>query len=146
MGDAAPRIGLVLGAGGVAGGAFHVGVLAAIAHATGWDPRSAHTIVGTSAGSITGASLRAGLPAADLLARAQDRPLSAEGQRVMQKVGPIRQPPSLRPVRNARAPADMAATLARAVRRPFAARPSALLAALLPEGSISTDMIAEGIG
>jgi NTE family protein len=146
MPDRAPRIGLVLGAGGVAGGAFHAGVVAAIAEATGWDPRRATHVVGTSAGSITGASLRAGFPAADLLARAQDKPLSAEGQRVMLKVGPIAQPPSLRPVRTARAPADMVATLARAARRPFAARPSALLAALLPEGSISTDMISEGIG
>ena len=63
MGDGAPRIGLVLGAGGVAGGAFHAGVLAALEEATGWDPRTAAVVVGTSAGSITGATLRAGLPA-----------------------------------------------------------------------------------
>ncbi len=146
MGDTAPRIGLVLGAGGVAGGAFHAGVVAAIVEATAWDPRTATVVVGTSAGSIAGTSLRAGFPAADLLARAQDRPLTAEGQRVMQRVGPIGPPPSLRPARSARPPAALAATLARAARRPFAARPSALLAALLPEGSISTDMISDGIG
>jgi NTE family protein len=62
------RVGLVLGAGGVAGGAFHAGVLAAVEEATGWDPRRAAVVVGTSAGSITGTSLRAGLSAADLLA------------------------------------------------------------------------------
>ncbi len=146
MGDRAARIGLVLGAGGVAGGAFHAGVVAALAEATGWDPRQASVVVGTSAGSITGASLRAGLPAGDVLARAQDRPLSAEGRRVLERVGPIGQPPSLRPTRSARPPAQLAATLARAARRPFAARPSAVLAALLPEGSISTDMISDGIG
>ena len=141
------RVGLVLGAGGVAGGAFHAGVLAALEEVTGWDPRSASVIVGTSAGSITGASLRAGLSAPDLLARAQDRPLSAEGSRLMRRVraGP-QPPPLLRPTREARAPADLAATLTRAARRPFAARPWAVLAALLPEGSVSTAMISEGIG
>jgi NTE family protein len=136
---------LVLGAGGVAGGAFHAGVLAALEDAIGWDPRRAAVVVGTSAGSIAGASLRAGFPARDMLARAQDRPLSAEGQRVMDKVGPIRQPPSLRPTRTRRPPAELAATIARAARRPFSARPLALLAALLPEGSISTDLISEGM-
>ena len=85
------------------------------------------------------------LPGADMLARAQDRPLSAEGQRVMAKVGPIGQPPSLRATRTRRAPAELAATLARAARRPFSARPLALLAALAPEGSISTDLISVGM-
>lgn len=146
MGDGSPRIGIALGAGGVAGGAFHAGVLAGLAEATGWDPRAATVIVGTSAGSIAGASLRAGFPAADMLARAQDQPLSAEGELVMRKVGPIGGPPPLRPVRTARPRAEVTATLARAARHPFAARPLALLAALLPEGSISTEMISEGMG
>jgi NTE family protein len=146
MGDSMPRVGLVLGAGGVAGGAFHAGVLAALYEVTGWDPRNAAVVVGTSAGSIAGASLRAGLPAEDMLARAEDRPLSTEGQRVMAKVGPVRQPPSLRPAPTRRPPAELAATVARAARRPFAARPLALLAALLPEGSISTDLISDGMG
>lgn len=145
MADLPLRIGLVLGAGGVAGGAFHAGVLAALEEATGWDPRTASVVVGTSAGSVTGASLRAGLPAADLYARAQDRPLSAEGRRVLRDVGPVARPP-LRAERTARPPRQLAATVARAAARPLAARPWSLMAALLPEGSISTDMIAEGIG
>ena len=33
-------VGLVLGAGGVVGGAYHAGALAALAEATGWDPRT----------------------------------------------------------------------------------------------------------
>ena len=140
------RVGLVLGAGGVAGGAFHAGVLAALAEHGGWDPRSAEVVVGTSAGSIAGAALRAGLPAPDLLARAQDRRLSAEGARVVRRVGPIPSPPRLRPARQPRAAGDLAATLARAARRPWAARPTALAAALLPAGTMSTDMISEGIG
>jgi NTE family protein len=140
------RVGLVLGAGGVAGGAFHAGVLAALAQGAGWDPRRASIVVGTSAGSISGTSLRAGLPAPDLLARAQGRPLSAEGQRVLRQVGPIPSPSPLRPARQPRPAADVAATLARAARRPWNARPTALAAALLPEGTVSTDLIADGIG
>ena len=68
-----PRIGLVLGAGGVVGHAFHAGVLAAVAEATGWDPRDADVIVGTSAGSVVGALLRAGASAPDLVGRARRR-------------------------------------------------------------------------
>ncbi|MDQ1475357.1 MAG: hypothetical protein QOE62_586, partial [Actinomycetota bacterium] len=49
------RIGLVLGAGGAVGHAFHAGVLAGITEATGWDARDAEVIVGTSAGSVVGA-------------------------------------------------------------------------------------------
>jgi NTE family protein len=144
MVDRGARIGLVLGAGGVAGGAFHAGVLAALEEATGWDPRSATVVVGTSAGSVTGASLRAGLPAADLFARAHDRPLSAEGRRVLRDVAPVTRPP-LRSERSSRPAAALAATLARAVTQPFAARPWSLAAALLPEGSISTEVISDGI-
>jgi NTE family protein len=65
----APRIGLVLGAGGVIGHAFHAGVLDGLCDATGWDPRDAEVIVGTSAGSVVGALLRAGFSPRDLAAR-----------------------------------------------------------------------------
>ena len=76
-------IGLVLGAGGVRGGAFHSGALAALAEATGWDPRTADLVVGTSAGAHTAAMLRAGVSAADQYARAVDEPLSAEGAAIV---------------------------------------------------------------
>ncbi len=56
------RVGLVLGAGGVQGGAWLVGGLAALAEETGWDPATADYIVGTSAGSMVGSLLAAGLP------------------------------------------------------------------------------------
>ena len=57
------RVALVLGAGGATGHAFHAGVLSALAERTGWDPRTADLIVGTSAGSGVGAILRVGLRA-----------------------------------------------------------------------------------
>ena len=56
------RVGLVLGAGGVQGGAWLTGALVALAEETGWDPASADYIVGTSAGSMLGSLLAAGLP------------------------------------------------------------------------------------
>jgi len=56
------RVGLVLGAGGVQGGAWLTGGLAALAEETGWDPATADYIVGTSAGSMLGSLLAAGLP------------------------------------------------------------------------------------
>lgn len=136
----------MLGAGGTVGGAFHAGVLAALEEATGWDPRQATVVVGTSAGSIAGTGLRAGLSTADGLARAEDRPLSVEGERLMSAVGPARSAPPLQPNgRTRRGPGDIATTLARAAARPFAARPTALLAALLPEGRLGTEVISDSI-
>lgn len=60
------RTGLVLGAGGVLGGAWLSGGLEALAHETGWDPARADHIVGTSAGSVLAALLAAGLSPASL--------------------------------------------------------------------------------
>jgi NTE family protein len=57
-----PRVGLVLGAGGVLGGAWLVGALHAITSESGWDPGSADHIVGTSAGSMIGALVASGVP------------------------------------------------------------------------------------
>lgn len=140
------RIGLVLGAGGVTGGAFHAGVLAALADVVGWDARTAEVIVGTSAGSLTGAVLRGGLPPADLAARAEGRPLSAEGRRAAAKLAPPPQGFPLRPGRRvARGRSSAPQALARMAMRPWDVRPASVLAALLPPGKVSTAMITGGI-
>jgi NTE family protein len=57
-----PRTGLVLGAGGVLGGAWMAGALHALAERTGWYPRHAGHIVGTSAGAVLAALGGAGVP------------------------------------------------------------------------------------
>ncbi len=57
-----PRTGLVLAGGGLVGGAWMVGALHAIATETGWDPGSADTVLGTSAGSMIGALLASAVP------------------------------------------------------------------------------------
>src|SRR4051812_37778755 len=54
------KVGLVLGAGGVTGGAWLTGALHAIVDETGWDPGTADTVVGTSAGSMIGTLVAAG--------------------------------------------------------------------------------------
>jgi NTE family protein len=56
------RVGLVLGAGGVLGGAWLTGGLKALAEHTNWDPGSAEYIVGTSAGSMIGSLVASGVP------------------------------------------------------------------------------------
>jgi NTE family protein len=56
------RVGLILGAGGVQGGAWLTGGLDALAEKTGWDPASADVIVGTSAGSMISSLIAAGIP------------------------------------------------------------------------------------
>jgi len=60
------RVGLVLGAGGATGMAFHAGTLLALSNDFGWDPRDAVAIVGTSAGSVVGTLLRSGLSVDDV--------------------------------------------------------------------------------
>lgn len=133
-------VGLVLGAGGAVGAAFHAGVLAALAE-TGFDARRASIIVGTSAGSGVGASLRAGFPPADLAARNMGRPLSPEADALVERTSG---PPSMdyrqRPFSRLPVPSSPS-LLMRSVRRPRAA-----LVGLLPTGTASNDLIRERIG
>ena len=111
------RIGLVLGAGGLVGAAFHEGVLRALQDATGWDPRDAEVIVGTSAGSHVGAALRAGSPPA----RVTTLRRGAIAQR---------QPP----VESGRFTPASVGALVRGVTRPGSVRLTAMASALLPAG------------
>lgn len=136
------RIGLVLGAGGSVGGAFHAGVLAAIEEATGWKPASAEVIAGTSAGSIVAAWLRAGLSATDLANLSVRKPLSAAGAALVDRSGPrarLATPgPQHADVR--RGPASASLLL-----NPWGVRLGALAAALLPAGTVSTEAVAAGV-
>ena len=54
-------LGVVFGAGGTLGEAYHRGVLQALGE-RGLDPRGAEVVVGTSAGSIVAASVRRQVP------------------------------------------------------------------------------------
>ena len=142
-----PRVGLVLGAGGMAGIAFHSGVLAALADVLGWDPRQAALVVGTSAGSVTGTGLRAGIPARDLYARVCGDELSAEGGAILARADAVTGRPALRSG-PPRIPTGLPAApglLLAAGRRPWRLRPGAVLAGLLPPGSVDGSPIAAGV-
>jgi NTE family protein len=140
---AVTTVGLVLGAGGIVGGAYHAGALAALAEA-GFDARSADVVVGTSAGSLIGAALRAGLSPADQFARATARPLSSAGERIVGGLAPVMDLPPRSKLRRMPVPAapGLAAT---ALLPPWNARPGAALAGLLPAGSVPTAMIGDRI-
>ncbi|HVE92980.1 MAG TPA: patatin-like phospholipase family protein [Actinomycetota bacterium] len=56
------RVGLVLGGGGVLGAAWLIGAMQALVEQTGWEPKTADYIVGTSAGSAVGALVASGMP------------------------------------------------------------------------------------
>lgn len=130
------RVGLVLGAGGMVGQAYHAGVLAALEQDLGWDPRSADVIVGTSAGSVTGTALRLGVSAADLWGSACDGPLSPDGAAFFEALGgadrdlPVPSPLDL--VRGWRLPSGR--LVARALREPWSLRPASVAGSLLPAG------------
>lgn len=143
------RIGLVLGAGGAVGHAFHAGVLAALGDATGWDARDADVIVGTSAGSVLGSLLRAGLSPGDLAARSTGGTVSSEGRDLVDRADNARAhlpPIPSRPPRRVRVPTMSApGAFMRAAMQPWRARPAALLAAAMPEGRVPTELVASGL-
>jgi len=138
------RIGLVLGAGGQVGHAFHAGVLAALSDTLGWDPNSAEVIVGTSAGSGVAALLRAGMPAADIAARVLGEPVSAAGMELAARIGPPASLPPRRPAAPGRRLVASPELLLRLALRPWEARLGTVAAAALPEGWLSTDPVAAG--
>ncbi|HVF06004.1 MAG TPA: patatin-like phospholipase family protein [Frankiaceae bacterium] len=114
------RVGLVLGAGGVTGEAFHRGVLRALRDVAGFDARRAEVIVGTSAGALVAASLRCSGSAA--LPPAAAAPPDAALSRLP----------------------DPRALLAVA-RRPWQARAGVLATSLLPAGRQPTDIFTAAI-
>lgn len=138
------RIGLALGAGGAVGVAYHGAVLSTIAAETGWDPRSAALMIGTSAGSLTAAMLRAGVPASDLANISEGRPLSEEGARLAAVGRPHRPRPSRSDLLRVRPMADPLAVAA-ALARPWTRSPRALVVAALPAGGVPTEAISAGI-
>lgn len=128
----------MLGSGGLAGTAFHAGLLAALAD-RGWDARDAELVVGTSAGSTTAALLRAGFPPADLLPRMTGEPMSPDGEWLLGGVPPVqgaRQQGRPRP-----APASLRLLATSLLRRPGSVPPGVLLSAALPAGTAPTEEI-----
>ena len=134
-------VALVMGSGGIVGGAFHAGVLKALEDAWGIDARQVDLIVGTSAGSISGALVAAGLSPSDLFRRETRQPLSPEGEQMLGAAraqrGPKRQ-----------ATASFGVPMAphvwmRAAAMPGRVAPGTALASLLPRGRVPTSHVAD---
>jgi NTE family protein len=126
------RWGLVLGGGGVLGGAWTVGALGALQRVQGLDPREADLVVGTSAGSLTAALLGAGVSVEELTAHqlgetARSGPLARIGWDYETATGGAL-PPRPRPGFGSRALVRQGAAKLRHL------PPTAVLAALAPEG------------
>jgi len=136
------RVGLVLGAGGVLGGAWLTGGLHALAEETGWDPGSADFVVGTSAGSMIGALAASGVPPWFMVAHSAGE--SFEG------VNDVNGRPSAEADRSAGAnfglhrgalplgPGSIELVM-RTLRNPRRHTPAAFLSGWLPRGVVSTD-------
>jgi NTE family protein len=131
---------LVLGGGGLVGAAYEAGVLAAVHEATGWDPRTADIILGTSAGSRQGVLLRFGFGPRDLYALETDHGMSFEGRRLLSRLEPLPTVPTLLNRPKFHLPSK--ALLAQALRHPVRSR-AGLLSAALPTGPFETKPFAE---
>ncbi|MGE5291265.1 MAG: patatin-like phospholipase family protein [Micromonosporaceae bacterium] len=123
-----PRIGLVLGAGGVLGAAWMAGALAALQERLPRPVSDVDIVVGTSAGSVLAAALRCGIKAEEIVAHQRgDAPpeLAALGPPDIGG-GPWPPPPRLR----VGSPRLMFASL----RTPHRMSPWVAASALLPQG------------
>ena len=136
-----PRVGLVLGAGGVVGLAYHTAALTALAGVSEWDPGTAEIIVGTSAGSAIGSSLRGGVGPPELMDRLLSAPADPEAMARLRTVtGRDQQSRRLLPLLPLPAAPRL---LVCDMLRPWRTRPGRALAALLPEGRIPTELVGE---
>jgi NTE family protein len=144
----AVRTGLVLGAGGLTGQAFHLGVLTALQDLTGFDGRRALVVVGTSAGSLVAAGLTGGMSAHDQAAVLAGQPVSEQGRALLRasRARAAAVPPAAEgpPLPAGRRPLAPAAVLA-AARRPWSVRPGAVVSSLIPAGRTSTESISQGV-
>lgn len=142
------RVGLVLGAGGVLGGAWLTGGLEALARETGWDPGSADHVVGTSAGSMVGSLCAAGVPPWFMVAHSAGETfeglVDAEGRPAAQadrSAGAVyRLERALPPI----GPGSLSLAV-RSLVRPHRHTPATVVAGWLPRGAVSTEPLKQTV-
>lgn len=131
------KIGLVLGGGGIAGFAYLTTTLSVLQQLTGWDPRDADVIVGTSAGANVGGFLRAGTPIGQSLDDIMTLPANPRSMERLRELSGREADRGLRVL-----PTSLKMVAREASRGPFM-RPSRILSGLLPNGNIRTDTIGD---
>jgi NTE family protein len=142
------RVGLVMGAGGVIGGAWLTGGLSALARETGWDPSSADFIIGTSAGAMMAALLASGVPpwfmvrySAGESFAGLDRPANAPEREPSRTAGAVfRWHPSV-----PRLLLGSPRLALRTLRDPRSVRPITWVAGFGPRGFISTEPLKQTV-
>ena len=133
------KVGLVLGAGGVMGGAWLTGGLEALARATGWDPGSADYIVGTSAGAMMSALVASDIPPWFMVAHSAGEVFEGlegpDGRAVAEADRSAGA--TFRPARRIPRPGPGSwSMIAHGLARPSPHTPTAVVCGLLPEGII----------
>jgi len=138
--DSSKRTALVLGGGGVLGAAWMVGALCALEEARGVKVADMDVIVGTSAGSVIGALLAAGVTPSQLCAHQYgepitEGPLAGYAWDYESATGGSR--PSMPKLRGPGSLKLLGASLRKGFRLP----PTAVLSAFLPVGTGSLDRV-----
>jgi NTE family protein len=138
------RVGLVLGAGGVVGASWLIGALEALQSETGWDPATADTIIGTSAGAVVGALTAEGISPQHMAAYTSGAALDdvadteARAEVIAERVDGTSYRPQLRVPLPGPGSWRMALNT---ITHPRSHSPAAMLSGWLPRGFIATDPI-----
>jgi NTE family protein len=137
----ARKVGLVLGAGGLVGMAYHAGVLRALEQAGGVVPDDADLVVGSSAGSVVGAYLRSGMTTEEFwqLANGTHPSLVDEGRSGIQTRAEVWTPMFRNPIELGRRLLGSTYVVARSVVRVPSPRIPASLQHLFPAGLFSME-------
>ena len=142
------KVGLVLGAGGVVGGAWLTGGLHALATETGWDPADADYVIGTSAGSMIGALCASGVPPWFMVAHSRgesfDEVVDAHGNPASEADRAAGAMFHLHSGLPSIGPGSWRLAVA-SLTRPNRHTPAALVSGWLPKGMISTNPLREQI-
>lgn len=134
-------VGLVLCGGGLSGFGYHTAGLAVLQRMTGWDPRTAEIIVGTSAGSGVGAILRGQVPVDESLDRVLSVPTNPRSMARLRELSGREGTMSRGPLARF-APASLKLATREMVKGPWM-RPMRVVAGILPTGAVRTDMIGD---
>ncbi len=131
------RVGLVLGGGGIAGFAYLTTALSVLEQITGWDPRDAEVIIGTSAGSNVGGLLRGGRPVSESLDDLMTLPTNPRSMERLRELSGREQDRSISLL-----PTSLKLVAKEALRGPML-RPGRILSGLAPPGRIRSDTLGD---